>query len=48
MSTTGPTYPRSASTLSESGWTGNTWLTPENLYGAGNAAITELTKEGKL
>jgi hypothetical protein len=43
MSTTGPIFPRSASTLSESGWTGNTWLTPENLYGAGNAAITAAT-----
>lgn len=43
MATTGAKAPTAASTTSETGWAGNAWLTPQNLYGAGNAAITAAT-----
>jgi hypothetical protein len=43
MATTGPKAPTAASTTSETGWAGNAWLTPQNLYGAGDAAITAAT-----
>ena len=43
MSTTGAKAPTVASSTSETGWAGNAWLTPENLYGAGDAAITAAT-----
>src|SRR3990167_3593782 len=43
MATTGAKAPTAASTTSETGWAGNTWVTPENLYGAGTANITAAT-----
>ncbi len=43
MATTGAKAPAAASSTSETGWAGNAWLTPQNLYGAGDAAITAAT-----
>jgi hypothetical protein len=43
MATTGAKPPTAASSTSETGWSGNAWLTPGNLYGAGDAAITAST-----
>lgn len=48
MATTGAKAPTAASTTSETGWAGNAWLTPQNLYGAGDAAITAATFDANV
>lgn len=42
MANTGYIFPTSASSISETGWndSGGNWATPQNIYGAGEAGIT--------
>jgi len=40
MATTGALPPQAAQTISESPWSDETWVSPENIYGAGEASVT--------
>src|SRR5512139_1543824 len=40
MATTGAKAPTSATSVSESPWSDDTWVNPTNIYGAGEASVT--------
>ena len=46
MANTGFILPQSAETVSESPYSNDTWVSPENIYGAGEASITSNTFDG--
>ena len=43
MATTGQIAPTAAQTVSESPWSDDTWVNPNNIFGAGEAAVTAAT-----
>src|SRR3990172_10399957 len=43
MPTTGALLPQSAVTASESPWSDNDWVNPNNIFGAGEAEVTAAT-----